>query len=147
MFFEHFGLLISSFLRFSLRNTGNALRVSRAVTRLTVYRPLQVREQCRASFAPQIQWQIRGFCTLKFDGVKSFKIVLRSDNFPKQFRMSRISHAKNQLCGYYSFWVLQPDSLLKIRVLDEKIMFYSFCGWNRPVDDIWYCMHFWSINK
>ena len=61
----------------------NALLVSPAVTRLTVYRGLQViREQCRASFAPRIWWQISVFWALKLDGVKSLKIVLRSDNFP-----------------------------------------------------------------
>ena len=71
---------------FASKKTGNALRVSRAVTRLTVYRPLQV------------------------DGVKNVTIVLNALNFPKNFRMCSISHANNQLFGYDSSGELWPTS-------------------------------------
>ena len=89
----------------------NALRVSPAVTRLTVYRGLQViRGQCLASFQNLIHWQIRTFWTFKLNVVTRLIVVLRSDNFPTWFRMRRISHAKNQLRGWASFGDLCPTS-------------------------------------
>ena len=60
------------------------------------------------------------FFDSKLDGETTVTVVLDADNFPKYFRMFRISHAKNQLRGHHSFRDLLPDSSLKMTGFYKK---------------------------